>query len=112
MTFPVELWPAVATVLAGLVGWLGIRTKSRADKDIANAPKWGEFTDQIQEWTRGQLKERDERIERLQRDLTRINDEMKDWRRKYLVAVKFIRECRRAHPVDGLDIPPEIEQDV
>ena len=112
MTVPAEVWPVVGTTVAALLAWLGVRTKARGDKAVADKPDWNAFTDQIQEWTEQRLAERDKKIERLETDVRDLRGEVSSLRRKYNAALRMVRELTRRHPDTVVDVPHEIVDDL
>ena len=112
MTVPTEVWPVVGTTVAALLAWLGVWTKTKGDKDVADKPDWNAFTDRIQEWTEQRLAERDKKIDRLETDVRDMRDEVSRLRRKYNAAVDFIRRVVKHTPDLRSDVPDEIADDL
>ena len=112
MAVPTEVWPVVGTTVAALLAWLGVWTKTKGDKDVADKPDWNSFTDQIQEWTEQRLAERDKKIDRLETDVRDLRGEVSSLRRKYNAALRMVRELTRRHPDTSVDIPHEIADDL
>lgn len=112
MTVPSEVWPVLGTAVAALLTWLGVRTKVRGDKAVADKPDWNAFTDQIQEWTEQRLAERDKKIDRLETDVRDLRGEVSSLRRKYNAALRMVREFTRRHPETVVDVPLEIADDL
>ena len=112
MTVPTEVWPVVGTIVAALLAWLGVRTKAKGDKAVADKPDWNAFTDQIQEWTEQRLAERDKKIDRLETDVRDLRGEVSSLRRKYNAALRMVRELTRRHPDTVVDVPAEIAYDL
>lgn len=112
MTVPTEVWPVLGTAVASLLAWLGVRTKVKGDKAVADKPDWNAFTDQIQEWTEQRLAERDKKIDRLETDVRDLRGEVSSLRRKYNAALRMVRELTRRHPDTVVDVPAEIADDL
>lgn len=112
MTIPPEIWPVVGTTVAALLAWLGVWTKTKGDKDVADKPDWNAFTDRIQEWTEQRLAERDKKIDRLESDVQELRTEVSSLRRKYSAALRMARELTRRHPDTPVDVPHEIADDL
>lgn len=112
MTVPTEVWTVVGTVVAALLAWLGVWTKTKGDKDVADKPDWNAFTDRIQDWTEQRLAERDKKIDRLESDVQELRTEVSSLRRKYNAAVDFIRRVVKNTPDLRSDVPDEIADDL
>lgn len=112
MTIPSEVWPVVGTAVAAFLAWLGVKTKTKGDKAVADKPDWNAFTDQIQEWTEQRLAERDKKIDRLETDVRDLRGEVSSLRRKYNAALRMVREFTLRHPETVVDVPDEIADDL
>ncbi|WP_291474214.1 hypothetical protein [Corynebacterium sp.] len=112
MTIPPEVWPVVGVIGAAILGFFGTKVTSSSQKAIADKPDWQGFTDQIQEWTEQRLAERDEKIERLQKDVGELRTEVSVLRRKYNAALLFIRDLVRKSPEVHAELPGEIVDDL
>lgn len=112
MTIPSEVWPVLGTAMAALLTWLGIKTKVKGDKAVADKPDWNAFTDQIQEWTEQRLAERDKKIDRLETDVRDLRGEVSRLRRKYNASVDFIRRVVKHTPELRSEVPDEIADDL
>lgn len=112
MTIPPEIWPVVGVIGAAILGFFGTKVTSSSQKAIADKPDWQGFTDQIQEWTEQRLAERDEKIERLQTDVNELRSEVSILRRKYNVALAFIRDLGKRYPDAHTNMPTEIADDM
>ena len=112
MTIPPEIWPVVGVIGAAILGFFGVKVTSSSQKAIAEKPDWQGFTDKIQEWTEQRLAERDEKIERLQTDVSELRSEVSVLRRKYNVALAFIRDIGKMYPDAHTNMPTEIADDM
>ena len=112
MQIPSEVWPVIAAVASGVLAWLATRTKTRGDQQIADRPDWSGYTEEIKDWTKVQLQERDGKIERLQKDVGELRAEVSALRRKYNAALTFIRDLIRGKPDHRDGLPGEIVDDL
>lgn len=108
MTVPSEVWPVLGTVVAAFLAWLGVRTKARGDKAVADKPDWPEFSESLMKRVDAQEK----RIDRLVEDVEHLNSQVSSLRRKYNAALRMVRELTRRHPDTVVDVPHEIADDL
>lgn len=114
MSITSALIGALATVVVGLIGWLGTLTAAKSKKDeaetTARGPEWSAFFEEVQDWTNKQLKERDDKIASLQSQIVTLRSTMAELENKYRAALRYGRAWRLLHPksVGEVEVPPEI----
>lgn len=108
MTIPPEVWPVLGTTVAALLAWLGVWTKTKGDKDVADKPDWPEFSESLMKRVDAQEK----RIDRLVEDVEHLNSQVSSLRRKYNAALRMVRELTHRHPDTSVDVPHEIVDDL
>lgn len=105
---------AVATIVVGLVGWLGTKATAKSKvneaETVSRGPEWSSFFEEVQEWTNKQLKERDEKIASLQSQIVALKSTMAELETKYRAALRYARAWRLLHPksITDVEIPAEI----
>lgn len=60
---PTEVWTLGGVLLTALCGWLGVRTKSRSDKEASLPEGWQRLTSEMRTFFTEQLAERDARLD-------------------------------------------------
>lgn len=96
---------AAGTVLVTLL-------KARGDKSMSIPDQYASLMQEMKGWTTTQLEQRDRQLEQqggtikeLRRDVSELQDEVQTWRRKFFLAVEYIRIIRRS--VENRDsLPP------
>lgn len=86
--------------------------KSRGDKSMSLPDQYASLMQEMKGWTTTQLEQRDRQLEwqggtikDLRRDVSELQDEVQTWRRKFFLAVEYIRIIRRS--VENRDsLPP------
>lgn len=121
MTIGSEILALLGTVMAAILGLLGVMTTARsnvkAKKIEADKPDWAGFTDRITERLDEQekrIKAQDDMIVGLRERVDTLQRTIEASRRKYWAAVMGIRRISRQYE-DALDharLPDDIKSDV
>ena len=113
MTIPTEaILTFFGVVFTALLGWLGIHTKVKGDKAIADRPDWQGFTDSMQDWMKDRLSEQNKKIERLEQDLSSVRAEVDGLRTKYTASLRSLRKIVEKSPHHRDDIEASIADEV
>lgn len=105
---------ALATIVVGLVGWLGTlataKSKVNEAETVSRGPEWESFFGEVQEWTNKQLEERDAKIASLQSQIVTLRSTMAELESKYRAALRYARAWRLLHPksITEVEVPTEI----
>ena len=98
---------AVVTAVGGVVGY---EIKARSDKNSTNVADWAKFSEETRTWTEKRLAERDEAIDELRAEVTKIRAELASLSNRYQAALRYVvvlwSDNRRDPPVDiAHDLP-------
>lgn len=113
MEWIVALSGVFVAAVGGLFTWLGQKTTAKAQTNNARGPEWKAFTEEVKDWTKEQLAERDAKIDRLQEEVDKLREKLEVWKSRYYIAVQYIRSIHVRYPdsLEHLPIPEELEQD-
>ena len=109
---------AAATILVGLLGWLGTKatanSKAEEAETVSRGPEWSAFFEEVQEWTNKQLEERDAKIASLQSQIVTLRSTMAELETKYRAALRYGRAWRLLHPksIGEVEVPAEIQDEL
>lgn len=116
------LTSAIASIVVALVGgvatWQAQRIVGKAQKDTAEATtranEWPALFDEMKEWTKERLAERDERINSLQEQVTGLQSKFDAVQTKYRAALHVLAQWMVKHPgaAREIDVPEEIRSDL
>lgn len=102
-----------AIIVAGITaisGVIGYAIKARTDRTSTNVANWAVFSEETRSWTERMLAERDEAIDELRAEVTKIRAELASLSNRYQVALRYVvvlwSDNRRDPPVDiAHDLP-------
>lgn len=116
------LTTALASIVVALVGgvatWQAQKIIGKAQKETAEATtranEWPALFDEMKEWTKERLAERDERINSLQEQVTSLQTKFDTVQAKYKAALKILTQWMGKHPSTAreIDVPDEIREDL
>lgn len=96
-TFLTENWLTFTTLISGLGAWYYERNKRKQDVKAAELSNSEKIIDMYQQALDDLGKRFETRIQILEKDIIRLNDEVSEWKNKYNLLKKQFEDYKKKH---------------